>query len=46
MLVAYYPKECDSTGLFKVLKISQTDLYKKHLNWHNVSHMNMQDFFK
>ena len=44
MLVAYYSKGCDSSKIFNDLKISQTDLYSKHLNQHNVIHLNMQDF--
>ena len=44
MLVAYYSKGCDSSNIFKDLKISQTELYQKHLNQHNVIHINMQDF--
>ena len=44
MLVAYYSKGCDSSNIFYDLKISQTDLYQKHLNQHHVIHLNMQDF--
>ena len=44
MLVAYYSKGCDSLKLFDNLKISETELYQKHLNQHNVIHLNMQDF--
>lgn len=44
MLVAYYSKGCDSSDIFNDLKISQTELYEKHLNKHNVIHMNMQNF--
>ncbi|WP_027089477.1 AAA family ATPase [Thomasclavelia saccharogumia] len=44
MLVAYYSKGCDSSQIFNRLKISQTELYQKHLNQHNVIHLNMQDF--
>ena len=44
MLVAYYSKGCDSSQIFNDLKISQTELYQKHLNQHNVIHLNMQDF--
>ena len=44
MLVAYYSKGCDSSHIFNDLKISQTELYYKHLNQHNVIHVNMQDF--
>ena len=44
MLVAYYSKGCDSSSIFDNLKISQTKLYQKYLNQHNVIHINMQDF--
>jgi len=44
MLVAYYSKGCDSSNIFNSLKISQTDLYQKHLNQHHVIHLNMQEF--
>ena len=44
MLVAYYSKGCDSQELFDSLKIAKTDMYTKHLNQHNVIHLNMQDF--
>lgn len=44
MLVAYYSKGCDSLHIFNDLKISQTELYQKHLNQHNVIYVNMQDF--
>lgn len=44
MLVAYYSKGCNSSHIFNDLKISQTELYYKHLNQHNVIHVNMQDF--
>ena len=44
MLVAYYSKGCDSSQIFNDLKISQTELYQKHLNQHNVIHLNMQNF--
>ena len=44
MLVAYYSKGCDSSQIFNDLKISQTELYQKHLNQHNVIYLNMQNF--
>ena len=44
MLVAYYSKDCDSSHIFDNLKISKTDMYQKHMNQHNVIHINMQDF--
>ena len=42
MLVAHYSRECDSSSLFDDLKIAQSDSYKKHLNKHNVIHIDMQ----
>ena len=44
MLVVYYSRGCDSLELFDNLKISETELYQKHLNQHNVIHLNMQSF--
>lgn len=44
MLVAYYSKGCDSHEIFDHLKISKTASYEKHLNKHNVIHLNMQEF--
>ena len=44
MLVSYYSKGCDSHGLFDELHIAETEAYEKHLNKHNVIHLNMQKF--
>ena len=44
MLVAYYSKGCDSLDIFNDLKISQTELYQKHINKHNVIHLDIQKF--
>ncbi|MCQ2464582.1 MAG: ATP-binding protein [Oscillospiraceae bacterium] len=44
MLTAYYSKDCDSRELFSGLKISQTENFEKHLNKHNVIHLDMQHF--
>ena len=44
MLVAYYSKGCDSLDIFNDLKISQTELYQKHINKHNVIHIDVQKF--
>lgn len=44
MLVAYYSKGCDSHEVFDRLKIAKTKDYEKHLNQHNVIHLNMQKF--
>ena len=43
MLVAYYSKDCDSSDIFARLKISESPLYKEHLNQHYVIYLNMQD---
>lgn len=42
MLVAYYSKGCDSSNIFETLKISKTNGYQKHLNQHNVIHVDIQ----
>lgn len=44
MLVSYYCKAYDASHIFDGLKIAQTDLYRKHLNQHNVIYLNMQNF--
>ena len=44
MLVAYYSKGCDSSNIFETLKISKTNNYQKHLNKHNVIHVDIQKF--
>lgn len=44
MLVAYYSKGSHSHSIFDHLKISHTGKYDKHLNKHNVIHLNMQTF--
>lgn len=46
MLVAYYSKGCDSDELFSRFKISIALDYKKHLNQHNVVHINVQNFLE
>lgn len=46
MLVAYYSKGCDSAELFSRFKISKAPDYKKHLNQHNVVHINVQNFLE
>lgn len=46
MLVAYYSKGCDSDELFSRFKISKAPDYKKHLNQHNVVHINVQNFLE
>ena len=42
MLVAYYSKGCDSSGLFDSLEISSSPSYKKNLNKHDVIHFDVQ----
>ena len=44
MLVAYYSKGCDSRELFSGLNISKTADFEKHLNKHNVIHIDIQKF--
>ena len=44
MLVAYYSKGCDSRELFSELKIAKTADFEKHLNKHNVIHIDIQKF--
>lgn len=44
MLNAYYDKSCDSTTLFKDLKISETSCYRQHLNQYPVIYLDMTDF--
>ncbi len=44
MLSAFFSKGCDSSMLFKGLKISGWQEYGEHLNRHNVIYLNMQEF--
>ena len=44
MIAAYYDQSCDSSKLFKDLKIAKNKEYQKHLNKYNVILLNMQDF--
>lgn len=44
MLAAYYQRGCNSSELFKNLKIEKNYLFEKHLNQYNVIFLNMQDF--
>ena len=44
MIAAYYDQSCDSSKLFKDLKIAKSKEYQKHLNKYNVILLNMQDF--
>ena len=44
MIAAYYDQSCDSSKLFKDLKIAKSKEYQKHLNKYNVILLNMQSF--
>ena len=44
MIAAYYDQSCNSSKLFKELKIAKSEGYQKHLNKYNVILLNMQDF--
>ncbi len=45
MLNAYYSKGCDSTYLFKDLKISKDSSFESHLNRHNVIWIDMASLY-
>ena len=44
MLIAYYGRDEDATGLFSNLKISGSSTYKQYLNHYNVIALNMREF--
>lgn len=44
MLVAYYSKGCDSSELFTGKEIEKDELFKTHLNQHNVIRLDVQQF--
>ncbi|RKI40813.1 AAA family ATPase [bacterium D16-51] len=44
MITAYYGAGCDSTGLFRGLKISANPGFTRHLNQYNVIYADMNDF--
>ena len=44
MLVAYYSKGCDSSGLFAGRKIEGEESFRTHLNQHNVIRLDVQRF--
>ena len=46
MLVAYYSKGCDSSGLFAGRKIEGEGSFKTHLNRHNVIRLDIQRFLE
>ena len=43
MLAAYYDKSCDSSSLFKKLKIAQNPEFKSHLNKYDVIFLEIQN---
>ena len=44
MLVAYYSRGCDSSGLFAGLEIEKKKSFKEHLNQHDVIRLDIQRF--
>lgn len=44
MLVAYYSRGCDSSGIFEGLEIAKEEDHRKNLNQYNVLFLNMQEF--
>lgn len=44
MLAAYYSKGCDSKNLFTRRKVWENELFKEHLNRHNVIRLDVQRF--
>lgn len=44
MLNAYYDRSCDSSALFRNLRIASTANYKEHLNRYPVLYLDMTDF--
>lgn len=44
MLSAYYSQGCDSSSLFKGLKIEKESSYKEHLNKHHLIRLDIQQF--
>lgn len=44
MIAAYYSRGCDSTEIFKKLKISLDNSFEKFINSYNVIQINMQEF--
>ena len=46
MLVSYYSKGCDSSGLFAGKKIEGEESFKTHLNQHNVIRLDVQRFLE
>ncbi len=44
MLAAYYSRGCDSSDLFRGLKIEKNETFPEHLNQYDVIFLNMQQF--
>ena len=44
MLAAYYSRGCDSSDLFRGLKIEENETFPEHLNQYDVIFLNMQQF--
>ncbi len=44
MLAVYYSKGCDSEEIFSNLEIAKKNTFKKHINKHNVIHLDIQWF--
>lgn len=46
MLLAYYDRSCDSSHLFRNLKIAGSPSYSEHLNQYDVIFLNIQQFLR
>ena len=46
MIAAYYSRGCDSSGLFRNLRIASAPDYEKHLNKHNVIKIDLNNEFQ
>lgn len=46
MLLAYYDRSCDSSHLFRNLKIAESPSYSEHLNQYDVIFLNIQQFLR
>ncbi|MBQ9505410.1 MAG: AAA family ATPase [Lachnospiraceae bacterium] len=46
MIAAYYSRGCDSSGLFRNLRIASAPDYEKHLNKHNVIKIDLNSEFQ
>lgn len=43
MIASYFGKGCDSSPVFRNLKVSSYDWFRKHLNQHNVIHIMLNE---